>query len=112
MSAEPQMYAEPVPPFALNEADLAKLRQRLAEAEKAVETEKDWTWRTRAQQDAIILRRQLESAELDAVRKQRHESRHERIAEQRIAEQAAQRRVADGSRLAVMCWMPGELGTK
>ena len=69
-------YAEPQSPFAANDADLAKLREQLADAEKVAGARTStWTMRTRAEQDAKQLRRQLEAAELDAVRKARHASR-------------------------------------
>ncbi len=70
-----QMYAEPQS-WAVNDADLARLREQLAEAERVAESKHStWTQKTRAGQDAKQIRRQLEAAEIDRARKLAHEAR-------------------------------------
>ncbi len=62
MSAE-QQYMEPVNPWALNASELDRLRERVRAAEKEAEKETDWTSKTRAEQHAESLARELRSAE-------------------------------------------------
>lgn len=59
-------FAEPRSPWALNSTELDRLRRRLAEAEQRAEQEPDWVQRTRAEQDVVALRRQLQAAEFEA----------------------------------------------
>jgi hypothetical protein len=60
-----QLYAEPTPYWSsANSSDLTSLRNRLADAERAVAKATDWTTRTRAEQDVKILTRELHAAEV------------------------------------------------
>lgn len=73
-----QMYMEPVSPWAArNATQLDRLRARVREAEAEAAGAEDWTARTRAEQEAKGLRRELETAEfearLDAQRQAQHQ---------------------------------------
>ena len=70
-----QQYAAPVSPWALNASQLDSLRAQVEEAEVTVAKTKDWTERTRLDQNAKALRRELQSAELE-VKLCRHRAQH------------------------------------
>lgn len=75
-----QMYVEPVSPWALNATQLAALRQRVAEAEAAVAAAKEWTERTRLEQDLKVVQRELAVAEHEAQLAVRRQAQHRRPA--------------------------------
>ena len=63
--SDTRQFAVPTSPYALSQAELDRLRTQLGEAEAAASKEKDWTQKTRLEQSAKALRRQLNSAELE-----------------------------------------------
>ena len=58
-----EQYMEPVHPWTLNASELDRLRGRLRVAEAEAAKETDWVQRTRAEQNAKTLARELRSAE-------------------------------------------------
>ena len=67
---DPQMYADTQHYAALSKRELDRLRQDLGEAQTAAKREKDWTERTRAEQNVKALERQLHAAETTARQEQ------------------------------------------
>ncbi len=59
-----QQYAAPIGPYSMNDADLARLREKLADAERVAARATDYTTRTRAEGDVRIIKRELNGAEL------------------------------------------------
>ncbi len=68
-----QLYAVPVSHAARTGSQRDRLREELGEAEAAASREKDWTQKTRLDQHAKSLRRELNAAELAATHNARRE---------------------------------------
>lgn len=68
-----QLYAVPVSHAARTGSQRDRLREELGEAEAAASREKDWTQKTRLDQHAKSLRRELNAAELEATHNARRE---------------------------------------
>lgn len=71
-------------PWALNATDLDRLRQRVAEAEGELQTPKHqalpWPERTRNEQEAKSLRRELQVAEFEAKLEARRQAQRRQLA--------------------------------
>ena len=67
----PNMFAEPTNPYALSQRDLDRLRTRVSKAEAEVKEAEDWSSKTRLEQHAKALTRELASAELARREEQR-----------------------------------------
>ena len=89
-----RQYAEPSP-WAVNDADLARLREQLEKAKHAAATAETWTWRARAEQDVEELTRRIEGTTVDVERRRR-----ERIAAHAGSLAATERAVQVGKYLA------------
>ena len=59
-----RQFAVPTNPYALSERDLDRLRTKVCKAEAEAKAATDWTAKTRLEQSAKSLRRELNSAEL------------------------------------------------
>lgn len=77
-----QMFAEPQSPWALDAADLDRLRQRVTEGEAEIQGPKHqalaWPERTRREAEVQAMRRQLQTAEFEATLDARHQAQHQR----------------------------------
>ena len=74
-----QEYVEPVSPWALNKTELDRLRGRVREAEEVAAKETTWVERTRAEQHAKSLQRELASAEFEARLEHRRQAQQQRV---------------------------------
>ena len=68
-----RQYAEVQNPYSLSEGALGRLRRELSEAEAAAAKERNWSDRTRAEQHAKALKRELAAAEHERLKGQRSE---------------------------------------
>lgn len=117
--SEQRMYAETQHYAARTPGELDRLREQLGEAEAAASKEKDWSQRTRLEQSAKVLKRELAAAELE-VKHERHreaqQSRPEKKGSKESTPAATQQKKVEPdsfeSRMAQGTLVRSDCGTK